>query len=174
MAPGWTLPDSPSFYSLDYQDSIDRIAKSEERKKEASKNQKSPHSNFMKKWSQEDENKLMEKLEGEDKINYNELEKELGRSKGGIRARCKQLIYYNYEEESWEQLIDIASIEKSNWERYLTLKKINADLKESKPEKEKPKTNIERIAVLENEVKELKKMITTFNYNKESKNPDLI
>ena len=140
---------------------------------EVYKNQKRHHSNFMKKWSQEDENKLMEKLEGEDKINYNELEKELERSKGGIKSRCKQLIYKNYEEESWGQLINIANIEKSNWERYLTSKK-NADLKESKPEKEKPKTNIERIAYLEKEVKELKKIILSFNFNKESKNPDLI
>jgi hypothetical protein len=141
---------------------------------EVYKNQKSHHSNFMKKWLKEDDKKLLEKLEGEDKINYNELENELGRSTGGIRSRCKKLIYENFEEESWEQLIDIANIEKSNWERYLTSRKINADLKESKPEKEKPKTNIERIADLEKEVKELKRIILTFNFNKESTVPHLI
>lgn len=164
MAPDWTLPDSPSFYSLDYQDSIDKSAKSEERKKEASKIIKNQHINFMKKWLKEHDDMLLDKLEGEDKINYNELEKELGRSKSAIRCRCKKLIYENFEEESWEQLIDIANIEKSNWERYVTSKKINADLKESKPEKEKPKTNIERIAELEKEVKELKKIIANFNF----------
>ena len=163
MAPDWTLPDSPSFYSLDYQDSIDRIAKSEERKKEASKNKKNQHSNFMKKWLKEDEEKLLEKLEGEDKINYIELENELGRSKGGIRARCKQLIYENFEEESWEQLINTADIKKDNWDLYLLEKKNLTELKETMPKKEKEKTNTERIADLEKEVKELKRIISTFN-----------
>ena len=165
MAPDFMLSDSPSFYRLDYQDSIDRSAKSEERKKEASKIIKNQHINFMKKWLKEDDDMLLEKLEGEDKINYNELEKELGRSKGAIRSRCKKLIYENFEEESWEQLIDIANIEKSNWERYLTSLKVKADLKESKPEKEKPKTNIERIIELEKEVKELKNLISSIMNN---------
>ena len=88
-------------------------AASEERKKEASKIIKNQHSNFMKKWLKEDDEKLLDKLEGEDKINYNELENELGRSIGGIRSKCKKIIYENFEEESWEQLIDIANLEKS-------------------------------------------------------------
>lgn len=165
MAPDFTLPDSPSFYRLDYQDSIDRSAKSEERKKEASKIIKNQHINFMKKWLKEDDDMLLEKLEGEDIINYNELEKELGRSKGAIRSRCKKLIYENFEEESWEQLIDTAVIEKSNWDAYLISLKVKAELKETMPEKEKPKTNTERIADLEKKVKELKRIISTFNFN---------
>lgn len=135
-------------------------------------NQKKRPINFMKKWLREDEDKLMEKLENEDKINYNELEKELGRSKGAIKARCKQLIYKNYEEESWEQLIDTAAIEKENWDDYLISVKVKAELKETMPKKEK--TNTERIADLEKEVKELKRIIATFNYNKESTVPHLM
>lgn len=62
-------------------------------------------------------------------------------------------------------MIDIANIEKSYWDAYLISVKVKADLKESKPEKEKPKTNTERIADLEKEVKELKRIISTFNFN---------
>jgi len=135
-------------------------------------NQKKRPINFMKKWLPKDEDKLMEKLENEDKINYNELEKELGRSKGAIKTRCKQLIYNNYEEESWKQLIDTADIGKENWEAYLISVKVKAELKETMPKKEK--TNTERITDLENEVKELKRIIATFNYNKESNVPNLM
>ena len=155
----------PSFYSIDYQDSIHIPAKNEEHKKEAFKIIKNQHSNFMKKWLKEDDDMLLEKLEGEDKINYNELENELGRSTGAIRCRCKKLIYENFEEESWEQLIDIANIEKSNWAGYLTSLKVKADLKETMPKKEKPKTNIERIIELEKEVKELKNLISSIMNN---------
>lgn len=165
MAPDLTLPDSPSFYTLDYQDSIDRSAKSEERKKETSKIIKNQHINFMKKWLKEHDDMLLDKLEGENKINYNELENELGRSKGAIRSRCKKLIYENFEEESWEQLIDIANIEKSYWDAYLISVKVKAELKETMPEKEKPKTNTERILELEKEVKELKNLISSIINN---------
>ena len=81
MAPDFTLPDSPSFYRLDYQDSIDRIGKNEERKKEASKIIKNQHINFMKKWLKEDDDMLLEKLEGEDKITENASTKELKEDK---------------------------------------------------------------------------------------------
>lgn len=126
---------------------------------------KTRHINFMKKWLKEDDDMLLEKLEGEDKINYNELENELGRSTKAIRIRCKKLIYENFEEESWEQLIDIANIEKSNWERYLISVKVKAELKETMPEKEKEKTNTERIIELEKEVKELKNLISSIMNN---------
>jgi len=119
----------------------------------------------MKKWLKEHDDMLLEKLEGEDKINYNELENELGRSTKAIRIRCKKLIYENFEEESWEQLIDIANIEKSNWERYLISVKVKAELKETMPEKEKEKTNTERIIELEKEVKELKNLISSIMNN---------
>ena len=119
----------------------------------------------MKKWLKEDDDMLLDKLEGEDKINYNELEKELGRSKSAIRSRCKKLIYENFEEESWEQLIDIANIEKSYWDAYLISVKVKAELKKTMPEKEKPKTNTERILELEKEVKELKNLISSIINN---------
>jgi len=84
--------------------------------------------NYMKKWSKEDEEKLMKILdscvEQDKEIKYDTLLRiQFQRTYGAIIARFKQLIYNEYDESSWEDCIKAAGISKWQWELFVNKKK---------------------------------------------------
>jgi hypothetical protein len=92
--------------------------------------------NYMKKWSKEEDKQLMDILDKyveQDKIiKYDdEFRMEFGRTEGALSSRFKKLIFENYDESCWEDLIKAAAIRDYDWERYVYTEKKNKEHLES-------------------------------------------
>jgi len=104
--------------------------------------------NYMKKWSKEEDEKLMkildESVEQDKIIKYDdEFRMEFGRTGGALISRLKKLIYEEYDEESWEECVKAAAIRDYDWERYVRALAVDKSNKKAR-ELEKIKDLIEK------------------------------
>ena len=84
--------------------------------------------NYMKKWSKEDDEKLMRMLDDcveQDKIiNYDdEFRMEFGRTAGALISRFKKLIFENYDESCWEDCRKAIGLNQYAWRQFLDSQK---------------------------------------------------
>ena len=97
--------------------------------------------NYMKKWSKEEDKKLMDILDEyveQDKIiKYDEeFRMQFGRTAGSLSSRIKKLIFEKYDESSWEDCVKAAAMGNYEWEAYVkaqtTNKEISEDIKKDR------------------------------------------
>tara|TARA_R100000697_G_scaffold92794_1_gene104688 strand:- start:81 stop:593 length:513 start_codon:yes stop_codon:yes gene_type:complete len=97
--------------------------------------------NYMKKWSKEEDKKLMDILDEyveQDKIiNYDEeFRMQFGRTAGSLTSRIRKLIFEKYDESSWEDCVKAAAMGNYEWEAYVkaqtTNKEISEDIKKDR------------------------------------------
>ena len=146
----------------DYKESLKEPQEPKVREYKGQKvNIKEINRNYMKKWSKEEDKKLMdildESVEQDKIIKYNdEFRMQFGRTASSLSSRIKKLIFENYDESSWEDYVKAAAIGEIEWGTYVW----NEKKKVSENKKDKKDKIIdelkEEVKKLKNEIKELK------------------
>ena len=120
--------------------------------------------NYMKKWSSEDDDKLIEILNKTNKEpdvvlrppqHDVDIQNMFGRSANAIKCRLKLLIYKNYDEDKWDALCINNGITKYDFAMFLQKQKFIEENKKDKKDKIIDELK-EEVKKLKNEIKELK------------------